>query len=108
MTIQKEIREWLASDFFRKAYPRLIWGVGNDFQMNMAYWHADGTLQFLHSKGMRILNSSVPVDPCDGCADKVIDDYGYFCDIACGKHSAYIYRLEGFNMAIESLIEVEE
>ncbi len=28
-------------------------------------------------------------EPCIDCPDKVVDDYGYFCDIACGKRTAW-------------------
>lgn len=28
-------------------------------------------------------------DPCKNCSDIKVDDYGYFCDMACGKHTAY-------------------
>jgi len=31
-----------------------------------------------------------PKCPCDDCPDKEEDNYGMLCDLACGKHSAWI------------------
>jgi len=29
-------------------------------------------------------------EPCIECPNKKIDDYGYFCDLACGKRTAWL------------------
>lgn len=42
-------------------------------------------------------------DPCKDCSNKVIDDYGYFCDLACGKHSAYLNKEAGADAMLEAL-----
>lgn len=34
-------------------------------------------------------------EPCIDCPSKVIDDYGYFCDLACGKRSAWENYMAG-------------
>jgi hypothetical protein len=28
-------------------------------------------------------------DPCIDCKDKIIDKYGWYCDISCGQHTAW-------------------
>lgn len=44
-----------------------------------------------------------PENPCDGCPQKVEDIYGLFCDLACGKHSAYINKEAGADAILEGL-----
>ena len=44
-------------------------------------------------------------DPCRGCADKLDDDYGRFCDIACGKYSVYLIKKEAYKAQLKKLIE---
>lgn len=58
-------------------------------------------------------------NPCDGCPQKEEDSYGLFCDLACGKHSAYInkedgadamlvaLRVAGFHITIGQILEIE-
>lgn len=52
--------------------------------------------------------------PCDDCTaeHKLIDEWGYFCDLACGQRSHWISRCVGANearkagfVAVEPLIK---
>ena len=40
-------------------------------------------------------------NPCVGCPRKVEDEYGLFCDMACGKHTAYVNYQAGIKEAVE-------
>jgi hypothetical protein len=42
-------------------------------------------------------------DPCKDClsVNKFVDDYGYLCDLHCGKHSAYLNHQEGVKEVID-------
>lgn len=42
-------------------------------------------------------------DPCKKCNDKEIDSYGYYCDLACGKHTAYLNQKLGAEKVLEYL-----
>lgn len=46
-----------------------------------------------------------PKCPCDDCAaeHKLIDEYGYFCDLACGQRSQWIQREAGADAMLEAL-----
>ena len=44
-----------------------------------------------------------PKCPCDDCPDKIIDDYGYFCNIVCQKRTHWICREAGADAVLESL-----
>jgi len=53
--------------------------------------------------------------PCDDCTaeNKLIDEWGYFCDLTCGKRSYWIARCRGHQevfqagyVAVEPLIDV--
>ena len=39
--------------------------------------------------------------PCDGCEGKVIDEYGYMCDLSCGKRSQWISERAGADIQLE-------
>ncbi len=39
--------------------------------------------------GTEELTSQLRPDPCKDCTKKEVDDWGLFCDLACGKASAY-------------------
>lgn len=41
------------------------------------------------------------VEPCVDCPDKVIDDYGYYCDLTCGIRTAWLNYLEGVKEMVE-------
>ena len=41
------------------------------------------------------------VEPCVDCPDKVIDNYGYYCDIACEKRSAWLNYRAGIKEVVE-------
>lgn len=41
--------------------------------------------------------------PCDECDGKVIDDYGYFCDLACGERTAWLNREAGADAILKAL-----
>jgi hypothetical protein len=43
-------------------------------------------------------------NPCDGCENKQEDDYGYLCDLACGKRTAWINQEAGADAMLEALI----
>uniref|UniRef100_A0A6M3LVA6 Uncharacterized protein n=1 Tax=viral metagenome TaxID=1070528 RepID=A0A6M3LVA6_9ZZZZ len=34
-------------------------------------------------------------NPCEGCRDKVEDQWGLFCDISCGLATTYIHYMAG-------------
>jgi len=40
--------------------------------------------------------------PCDGCEKKVVDDYGYMCDLACGRRSHWISEKAGVDIQLEA------
>lgn len=44
-------------------------------------------------------------DPCAGCTNKVIDDWGWFCDIWCGKHSTHLIRQEAYKAQLKKVVE---
>lgn len=46
--------------------------------------------------------------PCDDCTaeHKLIDEYGYFCDLACGKRSQWINREAGASAMLEGLFKM--
>ena len=44
-------------------------------------------------------------DPCDGCAEKVDDVYGRFCDLTCGKYSTYIIKQEAYKAQLKKVVE---
>jgi len=44
-----------------------------------------------------------PKCPCDDCPDKIIDDYGYFCNIVCQKRTHWICREAGADAMLEGL-----
>lgn len=48
--------------------------------------------------------SNWPEDPCDDCPDKVVDDYGYFCCVACDKRQAWLSREAGADAILTALL----
>lgn len=40
-------------------------------------------------------------EPCIDCPEKKIDDYGYFCDLHCGKRTAWFNHQEGIREVVE-------
>ena len=40
-------------------------------------------------------------DPCKDCPDIQLDNYGYLCDLACGKHTAYLNREAGVDAILK-------
>lgn len=46
-----------------------------------------------------------PKCPCDECDRKVIDDYGYFCDLACGERTAWLNREAGADAILKAIME---
>jgi len=46
-----------------------------------------------------------PVEPCIGCPNMQVDKYGYFCDIACGKRTAWLNQMEGYQAGIREVVE---
>jgi len=46
-------------------------------------------------------------NPCIDCPQKQEDGYGFLCDFACGKHSAYVYCQAGIREAIELIERLE-
>lgn len=75
-------------------------------------------LPFLHGAGVVLKVRGDTTDfikcPCDDCAaeHKLIDEWGYFCDIVCGQRSHWKSRCRGFQDAaqryfVESLTEVK-
>jgi len=44
-------------------------------------------------------------DPCIGCPNINLDEYGYLCDIACGKRSAWLNYMAGIREVVEAIIK---
>jgi len=42
-------------------------------------------------------------NPCDDCPNKQEDIYGLLCDLACGKHTAYLNHEAGADAILEAL-----
>ena len=47
-------------------------------------------------------------EPCVDCPDKVIDDYGYFCDLSCGKRTAWLYYKAGQESVAKAVLAIIE
>lgn len=45
-------------------------------------------------------------NPCDGCVRKVVDEYGLFCDLACGKATAYANYEAGTDAILDAIWEL--
>lgn len=43
------------------------------------------------------------MNPCVGCPDKRVDEYGYLCDLACGKRTMWSNYQAGIRAVIEEL-----
>ena len=39
--------------------------------------------------------------PCIGCPDMNLDEYGYLCDLACGKRTAWLNHQAGMKEMVE-------
>ena len=39
-------------------------------------------------------------EPCIDCLDKKVDDYGYFCDMACGMRTAWLNHQAGIREVV--------
>ena len=44
-------------------------------------------------------------DPCIGCPNINLDDYGYLCDLACGKRTAWLNQIKGYELGIREVVE---
>ncbi len=42
-------------------------------------------------------------EPCIGCPNKVIDEWGYFCGLSCGKRIAWLNYMEGIKEVVKDL-----
>ena len=40
-------------------------------------------------------------EPCIDCLDINTDEYGYICDLACGKRTAWLNYMEGLKAGVE-------
>lgn len=40
-------------------------------------------------------------DPCIDCPALRVDEYGYICDLACGKHTAWINHQAGIKEVVK-------
>lgn len=81
---------------------------------SMAYYYADKALKDQASQDVVLEGGTADFIkcPCDDCTDRLIDEWGYFCDLACGQRSHWISRCMGASearraglVATESLIE---
>jgi hypothetical protein len=47
--------------------------------------------------------------PCDDCSaeHKLVDEYGYFCDLSCGKRTAWINKEIGADAMLTTLDKYE-
>ena len=43
--------------------------------------------------------------PCDDCPNKVIDDYGYVCDLSCGKWGEWFMFEAGADAMLKAVQE---
>jgi len=109
MTKQQEIREGIEKKI----------KIGIDFGFSSAEI-AKEVIEYEDSQGVVIKVDGDTTDfikcPCDDCTaeHKLIDEWGYFCDLACGQRSQWISRCVGANearnagyVAVEPLIEEE-
>ena len=46
-------------------------------------------------------------EPCIGCPDIQMDNYGYLCDLACGKRTAWLNYMAGIREAAEWIRQYE-
>jgi len=46
-----------------------------------------------------------PVEPCIGCFNRQVDDYGYLCDLACGKRTAWLNQIVGYQAGINDVVK---
>ncbi len=44
-----------------------------------------------------------PKCPCDECDRKVVDGYGYFCNLACGERTTWFNREAGADAMYEAI-----
>ncbi len=44
-------------------------------------------------------------EPCIDCPNKVIDAYGYFCDVSCGERTAWLNYMAGIKEGIREVVE---
>uniref|UniRef100_A0A6M3LB61 Uncharacterized protein n=1 Tax=viral metagenome TaxID=1070528 RepID=A0A6M3LB61_9ZZZZ len=44
-------------------------------------------------------------EPCIDCPDKMIDDYGYLCDLSCGKRSMWTNYMAGVKEVVDWIDE---
>ncbi len=44
-------------------------------------------------------------EPCIDCPRKVVDDFGYLCDISCGKRTAWLNYQAGIKEMVEWIKE---
>jgi len=44
-------------------------------------------------------------DPCIGCPNINLDEYGYLCDIACGKRTAWLNQIKGYELGVREVVE---
>jgi len=40
-------------------------------------------------------------NPCIGCPDLQMDEYGYLCDLSCGKRTAWLNYMAGIREVVE-------
>jgi len=97
MTRQEKIREGVARIGLGGINP-----LKNARPNEYGYKIADEILQYLHSQDIVIKVDNNTTDfikcPCDDCTAtyKLIDEWGYFCDLACGKRSHWLWRQMGW------------
>jgi len=46
--------------------------------------------------------------PCEGCPNIQVDSWGYLCDLACGKRTAYFNREAGADKMMQGLFEMAQ
>lgn len=115
MTKQEEIREYFESS--------LCAGLSQEYCSGCNYTKGEGdycksvkeqvtdTLKELSTLGCVLkVDRELPKTadwakcPCDDCTaeHKLIDEWGYFCDLTCGKCSYWIARCKGHQEVIEA------
>jgi len=47
-----------------------------------------------------------PKCPCDGCDSRVVDEYGYFCDMTCQERTHWLCREEGADAMLKTFLKL--
>ena len=97
MTKQEEIKKQIAKIASNNPNPKEV-----DYEI------ADIVLAYLHSQGVVIKVKNNTTDfiicPCGDCTaeHKLIDEWGYLCDLTCGRRTHWKSRIYGFGETVQA------